>query len=223
VSEQEQWYAKAGQKGDGELFYWIGRNFEYGLFDVKVDLFEAGRWYKMGADMGHEKCTICWHSVLSTLDGREPDSLEERETRLMNTGVEKEKALREQALIAADRFYEDGDEEKAFSHYSLAAELGNPDAMFALAMMYHAGVFVKRSDKTAIDLMTKASVAGSEDAQFTLGTLYEEGKGVKKSLDEAIKYYTWAAANGYLTAFYKLSLNMEHPEMHVRNSAVIVR
>ncbi|MCL1979419.1 MAG: sel1 repeat family protein [Methanomassiliicoccaceae archaeon] len=223
ISEREQWYIKTGLKGDGELFYWIGRNFEYGLFDVETDLFEAGRWYKMGADMGHEKCNICWHEVLSALDKGKHDSLEERETKLMNTGVEKEKIVREQALIAADRFFEEEDEEKAFDYYILAAELGNPDAMFALAMMYHAGVFVKRSDKIAIELMTKASVAGSEDAQYTLGTLYEEGRGLKKKLDEALKYYTMAAANGYLTAYYRLSLHIEHPEIHVRNSAVIVR
>ena len=223
ISEQEQWYAKTGLRGDGELFYWIGRNFEYGLFDVKTDFFEAGRWYKMGADMGHEKCMICWQSVLSALDGKSHDSLEERETKLMNTAVEKEKLEREEALVEADGFFEEGDEEEAFNHYQLAADLGNPDAMFALAMMYHAGVFVKRNDKTSIDLMTKASVAGSEDAQFIMGNLYEEGKGVKKNLDTAMRYYTMAAANGYLTAYYRLSLYVEHPETFVRNSAVVVR
>lgn len=223
ISEQELWYSKTGLRGDGELFYWIGRNFEYGLFNIEADLFEAGRWYKMGADMWHEKCIICWQSVLSAMDNRKHDSLEERETILMNTGIEKEKLVREQALIAADRFFEEGDEENAFKYYELAADLGNPDAIFALAILYHAGVFVKRSDKTALELMTKASVAGSEDAQFALGTLYEEGRGVKKNLDKALDYYTMAAANGYLTAYYRLSLYMDHPEIHVRNSAVIVR
>jgi len=223
ISEQEHWYARAGLKGDGDLFYWIGRDFEYGLYNVETDLFEAGRWYKMGADMGHEKCIICWQLVLSAIDGKKHDSLDEREDRLMKTGVEREKLVREQALIAADQFFEEGDEESAFKYYDLAAELGNPDAIFALAMMHHAGIFVKRSDKTAIDLMTKASVAGSEDAQFALGTLYEEGRGLKKNQENAVKYFTMAAANGYLTAYYKLSLYMEHPEIHVRNSAVVVR
>ena len=223
ISEREHWYVKTGQKGNGDLFYWIGRNFEYGLFNVETDLFEAGRWYKMGADMGHERCHISWQSVLSALDGNEHDSLEERETMMMSANAEKEKLVREQALVEADRFFEEGDEENAFNHYKLAAELGNPVAMFTLAMMYHAGVFVKRDDKMAIDLMMKASVAGSEDAQFVLGTLYEEGRGVKKGLDKAIKYYTMAAANGYLTAYYRLSLYMEHPEIHVRSSAVVVR
>ncbi|MCL2295611.1 MAG: sel1 repeat family protein [Methanomassiliicoccaceae archaeon] len=222
LQEQEQWYVKASLRGDGELFYWIGRNFEYGMFNIKVNLFEASRWYRKGADKGHEKCIICWQSVLSAIEGKKHDSLEERENILMNTGVEKEKLVRDQALVAADRFFEEGDEENAFKYYELAAGLGNPDAMFVLAMMHHAGVFVKRSDKTAIEIMTGASVAGSKDAQFVMGTLYEDGKGVKRNLDKALKYYTMAAASGYLAAYYRLSLYMEHPEIHVRNSAVIV-
>ena len=223
ISDREQWYSKAGLRGDGELFYWIGRNFEYGLFNIEVDYFEAGRWYKMGADMGHEKCIICWQSVLSAMECEKHDTLEERETRLLNTDVEKEKLEREQALTEADRFFEEGDEENAFNYYDLAAELGNPDAMFALAMMHHAGIYVKRNDKISIELLTKASVAGSEDAQFVLGTLYEEGRGLKKNVNNALKYYTMAAANGYLTAYYRLSIYMDHPEIHVRNSAVVVR
>ncbi|MCL2317510.1 MAG: sel1 repeat family protein, partial [Methanomassiliicoccaceae archaeon] len=171
----------------------------------------------------HEKCLLCWRAVLTALDGGVRDSLAERDKRIMNTGVEKEKLVREQALVTADRFFEEGDDEKAFTYYKMAADLGNPDAMFALAMLYHAGVYVKRSDNTSLELMIKASVAGSEDAQFVLGTLYEEGRGVKKNLNESIRYFTMAAANGYLAAYYKLSLYMEHPEIHVRNSAVITR
>ena len=223
ISEREEWYTKIGLRGNGDLFYWIGRNFEFGLLDNDVDLFEAGRWYKMGADMGHEKCIISWQAVLSELDSCVPDTLEEREKKIMNTGVEKEKLVREQALVTADRFFDEGDEKKAFIYYKMAADLGNPDAMFTLAMLYHAGVCTKRNDNTAIGLMTKASVVGSEDAQFVLGTLYEEGRGVKRNLEEALKFYTMAAAGGYLTAYYKLSLHMEHPEIYVRNSAVVVR
>ncbi|AIZ56536.1 Sel1 repeat protein [Candidatus Methanoplasma termitum] len=223
LSKREEWYTKIGLRGNGELFYWIGRNFEYGLLNIKTDPYEAGRWYKMGADMGHEKCILCWRAVLSALDGGARDSLEEREARIMNTGVEKEKLVREQALVTADRFFEEGDDEKAFSFYRMAADLGNPDALFTLAMLYHTGIHVKRNDNTAIALLTKASLVDSEDAQFMLGMLYEEGRGVKKDKEEAIKYYTKAAANGYLAAYYRLSLYMDNPEIHVRNSVAVMR
>ena len=223
IVEQEMWYSKLGVSGNADLFYWIGRNFEYGLFNVEVDLFEAGRWYKFGADMGHEKCALCWNAVLRALDGKEEDTLQDREFELSQTAVEIEKATRDQALALADHYLEIGDDKNAFLSYQNAAELGNPTAMFTLALMYHSGVYVKRSDRLAMELLSKASVAGSEDAQFTMGTLYEEGRGVKKDEEEAIKYFTMAAANGYLTAFYHLKKYMNHPEIHVRNSAVVRR
>ncbi|MDR0309493.1 MAG: sel1 repeat family protein [Candidatus Methanoplasma sp.] len=223
IPKMEQWYTKARLKGGGELFYRIGRNLEYGLSNVEVDLLEASMWYKTGADKGHELCIVSWQSVFSALDGGRHDTIEEREHKLVKTDVVKEKLAREQALTAADRFLEAGDEESAFNNYMLAADLGEPTAMFTLALMYHVGVYVKRNDNTALELMMKASLAGSEDAQFTMGTLYEEGRVLKESHEEAIKYYTMAAANGYLAAYYRLSLYMGHPEIHVRNSAVAVR
>jgi len=223
IVEQEMWYSKVGISGDADLYYWIGKNFEYGLFNIDIDPFEAGRWYKFGADMGHEKCLICWRAVLEALSGKPKDTLEEREAKLGETDVEKEKAMRDEALALADQFLEIGDDKNAFLNYQNAADLGNPTAMFTLALMYHGGVFVKRSDRMAVELLSQASLAGSEDAQFVMGGMYEEGRGVKKDLGEAVKYYTMAAANGYLAAYYSLGRYMNHPETHVRNSAVIKR
>ncbi|MCK9322389.1 MAG: SEL1-like repeat protein [Candidatus Methanomethylophilaceae archaeon] len=216
--EEEIWYSKVGVNGNAELFYWIGRNYEFGLYGVKVDLFEAGRWYKIGADMGHEKCLICWQSVLASLDGAKHDTLRDRENRLSQTDVQVEQTLRDSALTLADHCLDVEDYEGAFKNYQRAADLGNPVAQFTLALMYHDGIYVKRNDRMALDLMSRASLAGSEDAQFMMGTLYERGKGMKKDIEEAIKYYTMAAANGYLVAYYRLGLYMEHPEIHVRNS-----
>ncbi|MDR0887690.1 MAG: sel1 repeat family protein [Candidatus Methanoplasma sp.] len=225
LTEKEIWYSKVGYSGDADLFYRIGRSFEYGKLGLQRDLFEAGRWYKFGADMGHEKCLVCWHSVLVALDGGSVDSLQEREFKLSHTETEKEQAVRDAALAVADQFLDIGDEENAFINYQKAAELGSPVAMFTLASLYHGGgSFVKRNDRMAIDLLSKASHAGSEDAQFLMGNLYEEGGlGFKQDTDEAIKYYTQAVANGYLTALYKLGLYMEHPEEYVRKHAKIRR
>jgi FOG: TPR repeat, SEL1 subfamily len=223
IAEEEMWYSKLGVSGDADLFYWIGRNFEYGLFNVERDLFEAGRWYKFGADMGHEKCALCWGAVLEALEGGNEDSLEEREFKLSQTDTETEKATRDQAMALADHYLETEDYETALRYYQDAAKLGNPTAMFMLALMYHGGAAVKRSDQMALELLAKASAAGSEDAQFVLGTLYGEGRGVKKDSNEAVKYYTMAAANGYLVAFYNLTKYMDHPEVHVRNSIVVRR
>jgi len=219
-AEQELWYSRAGIFGDADLFYWIGRNFEYGMMGFKVDLMEAGRWYKYGADMGHEKCAICWTLVLNAIDKRGHESLDEREAMLSNTYSSKEARQRAKTLEDAERDFERGNYEDAFEKYQMAADLGSPHALLALGLMHHEGMCVRRNDAEAIRMIKQAALGGSEDAQYVLGTLYEVGRGVKKDLQEAIRHFTQAAANGYLVGFYKLSKHVANPELHVRNSLI---
>ncbi|MDR3206172.1 MAG: sel1 repeat family protein, partial [Candidatus Methanoplasma sp.] len=197
ASEKETWYSKVGMCGDADMFYRIGMEFEYGI-NVDTDLFEAGRWYKIGADMGHEKCILSWGSVLNTLSGGRKDTMQDRRFMLSHTESEKDKTARTQAFEVADQFLELGEVDKAILNYKKAAELGSPIAMFTLATMYHDGTFLKRNDREALDLLFKASHAGSEDAQFLLGSLYEEGgMGFTKDPSEAKKYFAQAAENGH--------------------------
>jgi uncharacterized protein len=221
-AEEEMLYSRVGLHGNAELFYWIGRNYEYGLIGVKKDLFEAGRWYKFGADMGHESCYISWQFVLNVLSGVKEESLQDREFRLSHTEAAKERTMRETALAYADSCLSNDQYEEAFDNYQEAADLGDPVAMYTLALIYHDGYIMKRNDSMAIEYMNKASMAGSEDAQFIMGTLYEKGRGVPKDINEAIYYFTMAAAHGYLTAYYRLSNYMEHPEIYVRNTMPII-
>jgi uncharacterized protein len=221
-AEEELLYSKVGIHGNADLFYWIGRNYEYGLIGVKRDLFEAGRWYKYGADMGHEACYISWQSVLDVLNEGEEESLQDREFRLSHTEAAKERTKRDTALAYADVCLDSDQYDEAVENYKEAADLGDPIAMYTLALIYHDGYILKRSDSTSLDYMKKASMAGSEDAQFIMGTLYERGRGVPKDINEAIYYFSMAAAHGYLPAYYRLSKYMEHPEIYVRNTMPVV-
>lgn len=222
-SEEEVWYSIVGLTGDADLFYWIGRNYEFGLTGVTVNMFEAGRWYKFGADMGHEKCILAWRSVLSALDGGRKDTLQEREQLMSMTVAERELRERDQALIQGDIYFDAGDIDAAIRSYSKAASLGCPMASYTLALLYHDGTMGKRNDRKALDMLVKASVAGSKDAQYMLGGFYEEGNGVKKNADEAMKYYAMAAANGYLTAYYRLKKYTSDPEKYIADSALRVK
>ncbi len=221
-TEEELLYSRVGLHGDAELFYWIGRNYEYGLHGVKVDFFEAGRWYKYGADMGHEACYISWQSVLDFLNGGVEESLQDREFRLSHTEAEKDKTMRETALAYADSCLNNDQYMEAFESYQEAAGYGDPVAMYTLALIYHDGYILKRNDSMALEYMRKASMAGSEDAQFIMGNLYEKGRGVPKDVNEAIYYYSMAAAHGYLAAYYRLSKYMDHPEIYVRNTVPVI-
>ena len=95
--------------------------------------------------------------------------------------------------------------------------MGSPEALFAIAMMHHQGIAVKRDDVKAIHLLARAANAGSEDAQFYLARSYENGD-LAKDEDRIIKLYSDAAYNGFLAAFYYLGKYIEHPEVYVRQT-----
>lgn len=216
-TEAEMWYSSTGITGDAELFLTIGLNFEYGINGIVHNEVEAGRWYKFGADMGHEKCTICWSALMAGLSGERKDSFDVRMYKLSSCNTQKEANTRDSALAIADDCFEVGDEAKAFTYYERAAGLGSPQAMFTVAMMYHLGIYVKRNDKKALEILVRAASAGSEDAQFFLARMYEEGK-MPKDENEAMKHYAQAAANGFLPAFYYLGKYIDHPEVYVRRT-----
>ena len=217
LPEAETWFSSVAISGDGELFLKIGMSYEYGLNMIDVDKLEAARWYKYGVDMGHEKCSICWNAVMAALDGGEQDSYEVRLHKLMTSNSQKEMDARASDLAYADEFFESGDEDGALSYYQRAADLGSPEALFAIAMMHHQGIAVKRDDAKAMHLLARAATAGSEDAQFYLARFYECGV-LGKDEDRVIKLYSDAAYNGFLAAFYYLGKYIDHPEIYVRRT-----
>ena len=217
VPDAETWFSSAAISGDAEMFLHVGMGYEFGLNAMKRDLVEAARWYKYGVDMGHEKCLICWRSVMSILDGMKPETLESRSSRLLSTDSQSEIDEIENALVAADMLFESGDESGALEYYQKAADLGSPEAMFNIAMMYHQGIAVRSDDNMAMRLLARAANAGSADAQFYLATAYESGL-IPTDDSQIVKLYSDAAFNGFLAAFYYLGKYVDHPEVYVRRT-----
>ncbi|MDD2626401.1 MAG: SEL1-like repeat protein [Candidatus Methanomethylophilus sp.] len=221
--EAEHWYMKTAATGDGNLFLRIGTDFEYGYEGLVKDLYEAARWYKIGADMGHDRCFFSMKQVMKVLDGGRQDTPQERLNLLEQTPSAVEERVRDTALADADEEMSVGHDEEAFRDYQRAGGLGNADAMYMLAIMYHEGDVVKRNDRMGLEYLKKAALNGSSDAQLALGSIHETGRGSKKDEEEAIKCYAMAAAAGNLVGYYELSLHMQHPEIYVRNTQTIVR
>ena len=109
IPDAETWFASAAISGDAEMFLHVGLGYEFGIHIMKRDLVEAARWYKYGVDMGHEKCLICWRSVLETLDGQKPETLESRTARLLSTDSQSVFVEIESAVKTADSLFESGD------------------------------------------------------------------------------------------------------------------
>lgn len=77
-----------------------------------------------------------------------------------------------------------------------AAEGGDADSQYVLAVIYETGKGVEQSNKEAAKWYTKSAEQGNKDAQFQLGGMYEKGVGVKQDSRQSIVWYTKAAAQG---------------------------
>jgi len=83
---------------------------------------------------------------------------------------------------------------QAFEWYSLAAKMSdNPEAEFAMALMYFRGLGVTQDFAEAFDLFEKTAFKGHLIAQHLLGAMFEQGWSTgKKDFVEAYKWYTLA-------------------------------
>lgn len=217
-------YEKFNTSADAELFFRIGQNFEFGLEGCRADLDRACSYYRMGARMGHDKSYFSLTRAVATMEGRQAqDTFMERRNLIMQTPSALEEEKRDRTLAEADDLMDEGLYEDAIGRYQESADLGNTDAMFMLAMLYHDGNLVRRNDRLAFEYLTKASLSGSCDAQLFLGRSYESGRGKNRNIEEAIKYFAMSAAGGSMIGYYYLSKYMPRPELYVRSTQRIVR
>ena len=91
--------------------------------------------------------------------------------------------------------YHSKDYSEAAKWFLKAAEQGDADAQYNLALMYENGEGVKKDYKEAVRWYTKAAEQGYASAQYMLGYMYCNGLGVK-DYSEALKWYRKAAEQG---------------------------
>ncbi|RNC73240.1 MAG: sel1 repeat family protein [Desulfuromonadales bacterium] len=83
-----------------------------------------------------------------------------------------------------------------------AAQRGNSDAAFRLALMYLNGTGTPRNRSEAARYMKMAAERGHQRAQYYLGTFYYEGTGVKEDRQAAALWIRKAAEGGDAEAQY---------------------
>ena len=81
-----------------------------------------------------------------------------------------------------------------------AAEQGDVQAQYDLAVMYAKGQGMKKDDAEAVKWYRKAAEQGHADAQYHLGNAYAHGRGVAKDESEAVKWFRKAAEQGHAEA-----------------------
>ncbi len=79
-------------------------------------------------------------------------------------------------------------------------ELSNPEAQFALGLMYVDGTGVDKDPSTAAEWFLKAARQDHPEAQYRLGEMYQNGVGVESDTKEAKLWLSKAAGKGMAKA-----------------------
>lgn len=88
----------------------------------------------------------------------------------------------------------------------VAAEAGDAQAQFRLALMHDAGEGVIKNPALAAKWFHKAAEQGHVEAQYNLATMYDSGHGVTQDYTEAVRWYRAAAEQGYSSAQKNLAV-----------------
>jgi len=136
-----------------------------------------------------QKCAYC----------REPVSFSQEETR--QNELKRAKANDPVALCQVGaRCGEEEDHEGAFKYFTKAAGLGNMDAHYNLALMYHKGEGVEKDKKKELFHLEEAAIGGHPEARFKIGL--NDCQNVRH--DRAAKHFIIAANLGNDDALEKL-------------------
>jgi len=98
------------------------------------------------------------------------------------------------------------DYQQAANYYKMAADQGQRDGEFGLAVRYVTGQGMPLDRAEAQRWFKAAADQGHADAQYDLGTMYEVGDGTGADLPSALHYYELAAQQGVVKAQYRLGV-----------------
>ncbi|HVY03364.1 MAG TPA: hypothetical protein VG983_06875, partial [Caulobacterales bacterium] len=106
---------------------------------------------------------------------------------------------------AGCRAYRAGNHQRARQIFEAAADLGRPEGLHHLALLYWRGEGgVERSPTHAAALFHMAADAGYGPSLFNLGVLHARGEGAPNDEEAAFRYFERAATGGFLDAMFQL-------------------
>ena len=89
---------------------------------------------------------------------------------------------------------------------SAMAERGDPDALFALAVMHELGSGFKKNPAEAARLYQRAADTGHLPSKVQLGLMYQTGTGVPRDLSKALAFFDAAAQGGDVEGQFRLAI-----------------
>lgn len=178
--------------------------FNIGLFyakgcGVKRDFAKAAEWMRKSAENGDEDA-----SAVAEMYAGAAENLKRAESGDAVAQAEIAK-LYTQIGGSLDQFGTQHDYEESFKWAKKAADQGNADGMYCLALCYEHGRGVSIAKNKAADIYEKAANMGHAPSQWNLAVCYLNGSGRER---DEVKGYMWAyqsADQGYELAIDGLS------------------
>lgn len=99
-----------------------------------------------------------------------------------------------------------GDYATALREFKALAELGDPEAQYAVASFYVKGQGIPKDYKTAVKWYRLSAEQGHAESQSNLGFMYLEGQGVQQNDKTAVKWFRLSAEQGWKPAQINLGV-----------------
>lgn len=196
--EAFNWIKKSAEQSHRIAQQVLGIMYYFGNGVVK-DHEIAAQWFQQSADSGYDWGQF-WLARSYDDKGDRDEALEWYNKALANTSDDN---LKKYAYSNMGNLYYNGNDlEQAVRYYTLAAELNNNHACYALGEMYQMGDGVLQNPVKAKALFLKSAELGYNKAQYKLGLLCKE----KNDLTGAYKWMKQSAENDYAQAQYELGL-----------------
>lgn len=144
--------------------------------------------------------------------------LEERKTYVLDISLPATKDLAYTAnsqyimdkVAEGERLRENRDYDSAYKCFKIAAEAGNAEGQYYLAVCYDEGEGIIQNSYEAFKWYRKAAEQGYAGAQCNLGFCYANGNGITVNYVEAVKWLREAAIQGISVAQFNLGYCYAH-------------
>jgi len=94
----------------------------------------------------------------------------------------------------------------AYKEFREAADAGEADSQFNVALMFEKGIGVGKDEKQAVVWYRKSALQGNAAAQYNLAVMYENGRGTAADFAKAHEWYRKASVQGDALAIGNLGM-----------------
>jgi TPR repeat protein len=176
--------------------------------DMPKEMMQARDWFIKAAEQGDAKAQ--WNLALMLISGTEgvKKDLKKAFTLCQQSALQGFVPAQASLGILYARMKKP---DKAVEWWRVAAEQGDPEAQFNLAVALSKGLGVVQDSALAVAWLARAAEQGVANAQSKLGLLYATGDGVAMDPVEAHKWFVIASQNGDKAA----QANVEHSRLQL--------